>query len=424
MMQGSGRPRRRWEWTWGMVGQAGPTERGVPLRRTATLWACARPGGGWGWERRDTGPSLQTTAPAPACSLRTAATRVSGPGLAPAGRGLCQNPPCARLPPSRRPSARVPAGQSCPPPSCALCFWLMHQPDSLKQNHLLSRQDPLFLSWNQMELLRRQRSFLSPEGVEMAPRATNGHTSLVGFRDEVNRASPLKTAQVTRGDAEAHLTESSAKYSRPCQGPHRRSCLWNKAPAVCFSPALRVSAAELTCSLVAVHGLLVAWLLLLPWATAGYRALSRDSSLSGLSRKPSPPTRECTFIASWDKMVTKHLPNHARNSDWREGLQRTRPIRQFFYTRIKSSPKNQVSYPSSRCARMEFRASIWTRHFVPWENWQNRPPRDLDIFRRKFLWMFIALPHACCCFSCWIVSDSAVPWTVACRAPVSTEFSR
>nr|CAI9695497.1 unnamed protein product [Rangifer tarandus platyrhynchus] len=158
-------------------------------------------------------PPLQTTAPAPACSLRMAAMWVSGPGLAPAGRGLCQNPPCARLPLSRRPSVWVPSGQSCPPPSCALCFWLMHQPDSLKQNHLLSRQDPLFLSWHQMELLRRQRSFLSPEGVEMAPQATYVHTSLVGFRDEVNRASPLKTAQMTRGDAGAHLTESSAKYS-------------------------------------------------------------------------------------------------------------------------------------------------------------------------------------------------------------------
>lgn len=134
------------------------------------------------------------------------------------GAGTCRPRPvpeptlCAATP-SRRPSVWVPSGQSCPPPSCALCFWLMHQPDSLKQNHLLSRQDPLFLSWHQMELLRRQRSFLSPEGVEMAPQATYVHTSLVGFRDEVNRASPLKTAQMTRGDAGAHLTESSAKYS-------------------------------------------------------------------------------------------------------------------------------------------------------------------------------------------------------------------
>ena len=130
----------------------------------------------------------------------------------------------------------------------------MHQPDSLKQNHLLSRQDPLFLSWNQMELLRRQRSFLSPEGVEMAPRATYVHTSLVGFRDEVNRASPLKTAQMTRGDAGAHLTESSATYSWPCHGAHRRRCLFHKAPAVWFSPALRVFVAKLRCSLGTVRG--------------------------------------------------------------------------------------------------------------------------------------------------------------------------
>ena len=45
---------------------------------------------------------------------------------------------------SRGPPAQLPAGQSHPLPSCALCFWLMHHPDALKQNYLLSRKDPLY----------------------------------------------------------------------------------------------------------------------------------------------------------------------------------------------------------------------------------------------------------------------------------------
>ena len=44
----------------------------------------------------------------------------------------------------------------------------------------------------------------------MALRAVDVHASLVGFRDEVNRASPFKTAQMTWGDAGGHRTEFSA----------------------------------------------------------------------------------------------------------------------------------------------------------------------------------------------------------------------
>lgn len=36
------------------------------------------------------------------------------------------------------------------------------------------------------------------------------HVSLVGFRDEVDRVSPFKTAQMAGGDAGGHLTAFSA----------------------------------------------------------------------------------------------------------------------------------------------------------------------------------------------------------------------
>lgn len=95
----------------------------------------------------------------------------------------------------------------------------MHHPDALKQNYLLSRKDPLSSPGARWSRSGDNTAFSVLYGLRwtgcdgraaMALRAVDVHASLVGFRDEVNRASPFKTAQMTWEDAGGHRTEFSA----------------------------------------------------------------------------------------------------------------------------------------------------------------------------------------------------------------------
>lgn len=247
---------------------------------------------------------------------------------------------------------QLPAGQPRPLPSCALCFWRMHHPDALKQNYPLSRKDPLSSPGARRSRSGDNTAFSVLYGLRWTgcdgPAGCGRARVFGGLQGRSQQSvSPQDCSDDPgrrRGTPNGILSLNTRDRITVPTGISARVTGFSCWPSSCHA----VSAAVRRPSPVAAHGFSLHGFSCCPGQPLVTGPCPGTAARVACQGNPLPPPGNEHSLhhgTKWSrntsqtvlKIKTEGKGCHAENAAHQ-------PVS---YTRIKSSPKNRVSYPSS-----------------------------------------------------------------------------